>query len=379
MKLMPLLSKKIAIVLSVLSLTTLSYTQQPSQQATSGNKKTVLLTGAAGFIGSNFLKYMFDKYPSYQFLILDALTYAGNLNNIPENIKKSSRFEFWYGSVTNQNLVDQLMSRANLVVHFAAESHVTRSLFDNKTFIETDVMGTQVLMDALVKNKNIERFIHISTSEVYGTAETEPMTEDHPLNPRSPYAAAKVGADRLVYAYCCAYDIPALIIRPFNNFGPNQHIEKVIPRFITNLLKNQPITVHGDGTAKRDWVYVQDVCKALDIALHLENFDTIKHQVINIGSGKAISVFEIAHMLLDHFNLPDSYLTYIGDRPGQVSCHIAYIDKAEKLLGWKAENSLAHALPEVIEWYKNNQSWWNNYELMKQVPINTRNNIVEMH
>lgn len=368
------LSKKIATIFIILSLSTLSYPHAQTKKS-----KTVLLTGAAGFIGSNFLNYMFSKYPTYKFLVLDALTYAGNLENIPQNIKESPRFEFWYGSVTNQSLVDQLMVRANLVVHFAAESHVTRSLFDNKTFIDTDVMGTQVLMDALVKHKSIERFIHISTSEVYGTAETEPMTEDHPLNPRSPYAAAKVGADRLVYAYCCAYDIPALIIRPFNNFGPNQHIEKVIPRFITNLLKKQPITVHGNGSAKRDWVYVKDVCKALDIALHLEDFESIKHQVINVGSGKAISVLDIAYMLLDHFNLPESYLTYVGDRPGQVDCHIAYTEKAEKLLGWKVENSLADALPEVIEWYKNNQAWWNNYELMRHIPIVTKNNIIEMH
>ena len=160
---------------------------------------------------------MFDAYPTYKFLVLDALTYAGNLKNISDEIKQSDRFEFVYGSVTNYSLVDQLMARAQLVVHFAAESHVTRSLFDNTTFIQTDVMGTQVLMDALVRHKNIERFIHISTSEVYGTAEDTVMDEDHSLNPRSPYAAAKAGADRLVYAYCCSYDIPAVIVRPFNN------------------------------------------------------------------------------------------------------------------------------------------------------------------
>jgi dTDP-glucose 4,6-dehydratase len=343
------------------------------------SEKTVLLTGAAGFIGSNFLKYMFDKYPSYNFIVLDALTYAGNMNNIPKYIKDSPRFAFWYGSVTNYSLVEQLTAQAHFIVHFAAESHVTRSLFDNKSFIDTDVMGTQIMMDALVKHKNVERFIHISTSEVYGTAQTEPMAECHPLNPRSPYAAAKVGADRLVYSYCCAYDVPAVIIRPFNNFGPNQHPEKVIPRFITSLLKDEPLTIHGDGTAKRDWVYVLDVCRGLDLVLHHENFDAIKHQVINFGSGTAISVIEIAKMLLEYFELPDSYLKFIGDRPGQVQTHIAATQKAENLLGWKVEKSLKDTLGEVIEWYRSNETWWENSEFIKLVPINTGNNKLEMH
>lgn len=340
--------------------------------------KIVLLTGAAGFIGSNFLKYAYDKYPAYKFLVLDALTYAGNLNNIPNCIKDSSRFEFWYGSVTNQDLVNLLMSRATFVIHFAAESHVTRSIFDNKTFIDTDVMGTQVMMDSLVKHKNVERFIHISTSEVYGTADTEPMSENHPLNPRSPYAAAKAGADRLVYAYCCTYNVPALIVRPFNNFGPNQHLEKVIPRFITSLINNKPITVHGDGNSKRDWVFVQDVCSALDKILHIEDFNAIKHEVINLGSGIAISVIEIAKMLLEYFDLPTSYFKFVGDRPGQVATHISSVEKAQKLLGWSVTQSLKDALPEVIEWYKNNKSWWQNLQLMQTVPIQTDAHKIEM-
>ena len=196
----------------------------------SSSPKTVLLTGAAGFIGSNFLKYMFDKYPTYTFLVLDALTYAGSLDNIPAYIHDSSRFKFFYGSVTNSRLVDLLMKQSHFVVHFAAESHVTRSICDSAIFFDTDVIGTRVLLESLVLHKNVERFIHISTSEVCGTAEIIPMDEDHPIKPRSPYAAAKAGADRMVYAYQCTYDIPTVIIRPFKNYGPNQHLEKVIPR-----------------------------------------------------------------------------------------------------------------------------------------------------
>lgn len=356
----------------------INYSSKAQNESHENYDKVVFLTGAAGFIGSNFLKYMFDKYPTYKFLVLDLLTYAGNINNIPLNIRKSPRFEFWYGSVTNQGLVNMLMARSNFVVHFAAESHVTRSIFDNKTFIETDVMGTQVMMETLVRNNNVERFIHISTSEVYGTAEAEPMSEDHPLNPRSPYAAAKAGADRLVYAYCCTYDVPAVIVRPFNNFGPNQHLEKLIPRFITSLIKNEQLTIHGDGSAKRDWVYVLDVCKALDTILHMQDFNSIKHQVFNIGSGQAISVLEIAQMLLDYFQLPSTYLKFIGDRPGQVNCHISSTEKAATLLGWKAEHSLKDALPELVDWYKKNASWWENLELLQYVPVNTGSKI-EMH
>lgn len=343
-------------------------------------KKTIFLTGAAGFIGSNFLKYMYDKYSEYHFIILDALTYAGSLENIPEYIRRSTRFEFFYGSVTNYHLVDLLMSRADFVVHFAAESHVTRSICDDMTFFDTDVLGTRVMMTALVKYaKKVKRYIHISTSEVLGTAETEPMDENHPINPRSPYAAAKAGADRLVYAYWCTYDIPALIIRPFNNYGPQQHLEKVIPRFITSAIKKEPLTIHGNGTQKRDWVHTYDLCKALDLVLHLKDFSKIKNQVIHIGSGLATSILEIAQVILKYFNLPLAYIKFVGDRPGQVKCHTSSTDKAEQLLGWKSEISLHQGLKETIRWYKENEERWRKMESMMYVPIYTNGNVLEMH
>jgi len=341
--------------------------------------KVVLLTGAAGFIGSNFLEYMFNKYPDYYFLVLDSLTYAGNPDNISDEIKNSNRFEFWYGSVTNSGIVSSLMSRANLVVHFAAESHVARSIFDNSKFFETDVLGTQVMMNALLKSPSVERFIHISTSEVYGTAETMPMNEEHPLNPRSPYAGAKAGADRLVYSYWSTYDIPVLIIRPFNNYGPHQHLEKMIPRFVTSALDQKPLTIHGSGDARRDWIFVTDHCKALDAALHVSNFAKIKNQVINIGTGVATSNIEIAQEVLKLFGLSTSYLKFIGDRPGQVNCHISSTDKALELLKWQATTDLKDGLKKTIEWYKNNEIYWRKLEWMKEVPIYTAKNTVEMH
>lgn len=341
-------------------------------------KKTVFLTGAAGFIGSNFLQYMFDKYPSYHFIVLDALTYAGNLESIPQTIKNSNRFEFIHGSITDQLTVDRCMAQADFVVNFAAESHVTRditrSLESPQIFVQANCVGVVTLMLSLVKCKNVQRFIHISTSEVYGTAETEPMTEDHPLNPRTPYAATKAAGDRLVYSYCCCYDIPAVIVRPFNNYGPFQHPEKVIPRFITNALSGLPITIHGDGNAKRDWLHVLDTCKALDLMLHKQDFSTIKNEVINLGTGQSASVYDIAMHIKNYCSLPDSAITYQPDRPGQVAVHISSIDKAYKLLGWKAEHTLADSINNLIEWYKENRSWWTFQEYMPCIEIGSQGN-----
>jgi len=338
-----------------------------------------LITGGAGFIGSNFVKYLFDAYPDYHIIVLDALTYAGNVENIPDKIKSDSRFSFWYGNVRNGELVDELVSKADIVVHFAAESHVARSIFDNTAFFRTDVLGTQVVANAVLKNyDSVERFIHISTSEVYGTAAEAPMTEEHPLNPTTPYAAAKTGADRLVYSYWVTYDIPAVIIRPFNNYGPNQHLEKVIPRFITSALLDEPLTVHGSGQSTRDWVYVRDVCRALDKVMHI-GLGEVRGQVINIGTGRDTSISEIAEMVLAKLNKPQSLITHMGSRPGQVDRHISSTDKALDILGWKAETDFDRGLNETIEWYRQNRDWWQKLLWMRHVPIKTKDGKVEYH
>ncbi len=321
------------------------------------SEKTVFITGAAGFIGSNFLEYMYDKYPDYNYIVLDALTYAGNLDNIPKNIQSAKNFKFIQGNITNYPLVEQIMQEATYVVHFAAETHVTRSISDDYAFFETDVLGTRALMQALVKCQ-VERFIHISTSEVYGTAVYQPMNEEHPLNTRSPYAAAKAGADRLVFAYGCTFDVPVVIIRPFNNYGPRQHLEKVIPRFIAAAIQGEPITIHGQGTQCRDWVHTHDVCIALDKVLHTPDFSKLKNQAINIGSGKPVSVLEAAKMILKYFHLPETHLKFITDRPGQVELHVSSTEKAQKLLNWQSVIDFEEGLAKTITWYVNNPAFW---------------------
>ena len=340
--------------------------------------KTILVTGGAGFIGSNFVEYIFRTYPEYRIIVLDALTYAGSPDNIPDDIKKSPRFEFWYGNVTNDDLVSQLVGRCDIVVHFAAESHVARSIFDNKIFYVTDVLGTQAVANAVTRNKNLDRFIHISTSEVYGTAHTVPMTEEHPLNPLSPYASAKAGADRLVYSYIASYNIPACILRPFNQYGPKQHLEKVVPRFITSALLDEPLTVHGTGGAIRDWLYVQDTCKRIDKVMHAP-IEKIQGEVFNLGSGEEADVMHIAKMVLEILKKPDDLIVHIGNRPGQVDRHISSTQKSHDVLGIEPGRPFAQGLEETINWYKNNRGWWEKLLWMRHVPIMTESGKVEYH
>lgn len=341
--------------------------------------KTILVTGGAGFIGSNFVRHLFENYPGYHISVIDALTYAGNTDNIPESIKSDSRFTFWYGNVRNGELVNELVLKSDIVIHFAAESHVARSIFDNAIFFETDVLGTQVVANAVLKHcDSVERFIHISTSEVYGTAQEIPMTEEHPLNPTTPYASAKAGADRLVYSYWVTYGIPAIIVRPFNTYGPNQHLEKAIPRFITSALLDEPLTIHGSGENTRDWTYVSDLCQALDKVIHV-SLDKVKGQVINIGTGSDIAIKAIADVVLDKLDKPKALITHIGDRPGQVKRHVASTEKALQILGWKAETDFDEGITKTIGWYQQNRSWWQKLLWMRHVPIKTRDGRVEYH
>ena len=342
-------------------------------------RQNILITGGAGFIGSNFVRHIFENHPGYRIIVLDALTYAGNTDSIPEIIKNDSRFSFWYGNVKNSELVNELVAKSDVVVHLAAETHVARSIFDNAVFFETDVLGTQTVANAVLKNKeSVERFMHISTSEVYGTALEVPMTEEHPLMPASPYASAKTGADRLVYSYCVTYDLPAIIVRPFNNYGPHQHLEKVIPRFITSALLEEPLTVHGSGDNSRDWVYVEDVCRALDRVMHT-SLEKVKGQVINIGTGSDTGIMAIAEIVLEILGKPNSLITRIGDRPGQVSRHVASTDKASSVLGWKAQTGFRDGLARTIDWYSQNRDWWQKLLWMRHVPIKTRDGKIEYH
>lgn len=341
--------------------------------------KTILVTGGAGFIGSNFVRYLFHKYPEYRLLVVDALTYAGRVENGPEGALDSGRYEFWYGDVRNGELMDTLVSQSDVVVHMAAESHVTRSIYDNKLFFETDVLGTQAVANAIVKHRDrVERFIHISTSEVYGTALADKMDESHHLNPMSPYASAKCGADRLVYSYWATYGIPAIIVRPFNNYGPFQHLEKVVPRFITSCILGESLTVHGDGSAKRDWTFVEDHCEALDAVLHAP-LALVEGEAFNVGTGEHLSVSEIAHIVAEAMGTHKKQIVFIGDRPGQVFRHTCDASKMRRLLGWVPRTSFPQGLERTIRWYREHESWWRAQMWMRRIPIITASGKREMH
>lgn len=350
--------------------------------------KTLLITGGAGFIGSNAIEYFFDKYPTYHFIVLDALTYAGDIKNIPERIRKAKNFRFIYGDVRNAKLVQNLVSKATDVIHFAAETHIPRSIYDDTNFFETDVLGTQKIASAVLNNyKNINLFIHISTSEVYGTAESRLMDENHPLNPASPYAAAKTGADRLVSSYYLTYKIPAVILRPFNQFGPRQHLEKLIPRFITNIISGEPLTIHGTGKSMRDFTYVSDLIRAIDLILHAPK-EKVIGQVFNVGSERSFSINQIAQFVVYYMMNKKSEkarlrfshsIMNIGDRPGQVFRHTASYAKIKKTLGWKPLIKFENGLEKTIDWYLANQQWWQDKIWMRHVPIETKKGKLEMH
>ena len=317
--------------------------------------KRVLVTGGAGFISSNVVRHLLSATP-YEVVSLDALTYAGNLDNLAD-VLGHERLSFVHGDVRDPELVAGIVREVDVIVNAAAESHVEKSIVDGASeFVTTNVEGTQILLDA-IRRDPVERFILISSSEVYGTAERAPMDEEHPLNPRSPYAATKAGADRLAYAYYVTYDLPILIARPFNNYGPYQHPEKVIPRFITQALTDRPLTIHGDGHASRDWLFVEDAAEAIETLLACDR-DSVAGEVINLATGRDISVVEIADLVLDLVGKSMSLRLHTPERPGQVDRHIGSIEKAERLLGWRARTGFEEGLARTIAWYRQNRLWW---------------------
>jgi dTDP-glucose 4,6-dehydratase len=322
--------------------------------------------------------YLFNRFPEYRIKVLDALTYAGDVANLPVGGFEGGRMEFVYGDVRNGELVNALVAESNMVVHFAAESHVTRSIYDNRLFFETDVLGTQTVASAVTRYADrIDRYIHISTSEVYGSAISEKMDEQHPLDPRSPYAAAKCGADRLVYSYWATYGIPAVIVRPFNNFGPRQHLEKLIPRFITSCLLGEPLTVHGDGEAARDFIFVEDHCEAL-VALMKAPREKVIGEVFNIGTGIHRSINEIATSVRKAMGV-DPGEERIGDRPGQVFRHTCDGAKLERVVGFKPRTSFEEGMARTVAWYRANENWWRAQMWMRHIPIILPSGKKELH
>jgi len=317
--------------------------------------KRVLVTGGAGFIPSNFIRHLLANTP-YEVVSLDALTYAGNIENLAD-VMSHERLSFVHGDIRDADLVRDVVAEVDVIVNAAAESHVEKSILEGASeFVRTNVEGTQILLDA-IRDAPVERFILISSSEVYGTAERDPMDEEHPLNPRSPYAATKAGADRLAYAYWVTYGLPIVIVRPFNNYGPRQHPEKVIPRFITHALEDRPLTIHGDGHASRDWLYVDDDAEAIEAIIETP-IDGVAGEVLNVATGVDISVERIADVVLGVLGKPASLKMHVPERPGQVDRHIGSTEKTERLAGWRARTSFEDGLERTAAWYSENVSWW---------------------
>jgi dTDP-glucose 4,6-dehydratase len=317
--------------------------------------KRILVTGGAGFISSNVVRHLLAHTP-HEVISLDALTYAGNLENLTD-VMSHERLAFVHGDIRDDSLMREVVAEVDVIVNAAAESHVEKSIEEGASeFVTTNVEGTQILLDA-IREAPVERFLLISSSEVYGTARYAPMDEEHPLEPRSPYAATKAGGDRLAYSYAITYDLPVVIVRPFNNYGPRQHPEKLVPRFITQALQGEALTIHGDGHASRDWLWVDDHAEALELLIEAP-IEELAGEVVNIATGVDLSVAEIADLVLDAVGNPEATTELVPERPGQVDRHIGSTEKMERLTGWLARTSFEEGLERTVAWYRENEAWW---------------------
>lgn len=316
----------------------------------------LLVTGGAGFIGSNFILYWMKNYPNDQIVNLDSLTYAGNLENLKE-VEKDPNYKFVHGDICDLDTVDKAMIGIDIAVHFAAESHVDRSIKKPSDFVVTNVVGTQVLLESALKN-NIKRFHHISTDEVYGSLklnDSNKFTERSNYAPRSPYSASKAGSDHLVRAYNETYGLPVTITNCSNNFGPYQFPEKFIPLAITNLLEGKKVPVYGDGLYVRDWLYVTDHCRAIDLVL---SKGKIGETYLVGGLTEDISNLEVIKKILKIMGKDESSIEYVKDRLGHDRRYAVDWSKIEKELGWKPQHAFDEYLSKTVQWYKNNEKWW---------------------
>jgi dTDP-glucose 4,6-dehydratase len=313
----------------------------------------LLVTGGAGFIGCNFVRYILDRYPDYRVVNLDKLTYAGNLENL-EGLEKNPHYRFLQGDVCDPDVVaEALKSGADAVVNFAAESHVDRSILGAAEFVRTNVLGTLNLLDCSRKIRHL-RFVQISTDEVYGSlGASGAFAETTPLAPNSPYAASKASADLLVRSYNHTYGFPAMITRCSNNYGPYQLPEKLIPLLIANALAEMPLPLYGDGLYVRDWIHVQDHCTAVDRVLH----DGRSGEIYNVGAKQEITNLDLARAVLKYLGKSEELITFVKDRPGHDRRYAIDPSKLERELGWKPEIPLNSGLHETIDWYRRNTAW----------------------
>jgi dTDP-glucose 4,6-dehydratase len=311
----------------------------------------LLVTGGCGFIGSNFILYMLKKYPHYRILNLDKLTYAGNPANL-KDIENNPNYSFVKGDICDPVVVNEVMKKVDHVVHFAAESHVDRSIEDGSVFVRTNVLGTNTLLQSALSN-NIKKFIHVSTDEVYGSIKKGSFTEKDNLNPSSPYSSSKAGSDLLARSYYTTYGLPVCITRCTNNFGPYQYPEKLIPFFISRLMEGKKVPVYGTGLNIRDWIYVEDHCSAIDFVLH----NGINGEVYNIDGGNELTNMEITQRLLKMLGKDESSIEYVEDRKGHDFRYSLDGSKLEKM-GWKPKYDFDTALEQTVRWYVENRWWW---------------------
>ncbi|MEW5899917.1 MAG: dTDP-glucose 4,6-dehydratase [Acidobacteriota bacterium] len=314
--------------------------------------KTLLITGGAGFIGSNFIRYLLHRHPRVNIINLDKLTYAGNLENL-RDVEKDPRYTFVHGDIRDKEVVRKIVPRAQGVVHFAAETHVDRSILDAGEFVLTDVFGTFVLLDALKSAPQVEFFLQVSTDEVYGSREVGSFKEDDPLNPSSPYAASKAGADRLAYAYYVTHHLPVIIVRPGNNFGPHQYPEKFIPLFVSLALEDKPLPLYGRGANVRDWLYVEDCCRGIELLLRSGQ----PGEAYNLGAGNEIPNLRLAERICDLLGKPRSLIKFVTDRPGHDRRYALDCGKIRSL-GWVPGAIFEDALALTVRWYRENKDWW---------------------
>ena len=317
------------------------------------SKKIYLITGGAGFIGSNYIRYLFKRYKDIMIVNLDKLTYAGNTANL-KDIESSENYIFIKGDICDTKVVNKVFREyhPDYLINFAAESHVDRSIGNPDDFIRTDIFGVYILLEAS-KELGIERFIQISTDEVYGSIEKGSFTEESPLKPSNPYSASKTGGDRLAYSYFATYGLPVIITRASNNFGPYQYPEKLIPLFVTNALEDKQLPIYGDGRNVRDWLFVEDHCRAIEFILQKGKVG----EVYNIAGASEKENIQITNHILELLGKSNSLIRYVADRIGHDR---RYSLDASKLynLGWKQEYEFRDALKETIQWYKENSDWW---------------------
>jgi len=312
----------------------------------------VLVTGGAGFIGSNFVHYALAAHQDWQVTTLDKLTYAGRIENL-DSVRHDPRHRFVQGDVADAKVAAPLVQESDIVVHFAAETHVDRSILHAGDFITTDVFGTFVLLEAARETPNLRRFVQISTDEVYGSVPEGSSKETDELRPRNPYSASKAGADRLAYSYWATYQVPVIVTRASNNYGPNQFPEKIIPLFITNLIDDIPVPLYGDGQNVRDWLHVDDHCRAVDLLID----QGTPGEVYNIGGGNHVKNVDLTHRILALVGKPDSLIKPVADRPGHDRRYSLDTAKLQSL-GWRPRESFEEGLAKTVTWYHDNERWW---------------------